>query len=26
VRLRWIEQQDRRYRITNRDELERRAR
>lgn len=26
VRLRWIEQQDRRYRITNREELERRAR
>lgn len=26
VRLRWIEQQDRRYRIVNRDELERRAR
>ncbi|MEO6987964.1 MAG: Crp/Fnr family transcriptional regulator [Aquihabitans sp.] len=25
VRLRWIEQQDRRYRITNREELERRA-
>ena len=25
-RLRWIEQQDRRYRITNREELERRAR
>jgi len=26
VRLRWIEQHDRRYRITNREELERRAR
>jgi CRP-like cAMP-binding protein len=26
VKLRWIEQQDRRYRITNREELERRAR
>jgi CRP/FNR family transcriptional regulator, cyclic AMP receptor protein len=26
VRLRWIEQQDRRYRITNREELTRRAR
>lgn len=26
VRLRWIDQQDRRYRITNREELERRAR
>ena len=26
VRLRWIEQQDRRYRITNREELERRSR
>ena len=26
VRLRWIEQQDRRYRIVNREELERRAR
>ena len=26
VRLRWIEQQDRRYRITKREELERRAR
>ena len=26
VKLRWVEQQDRRYRITNREELERRAR
>lgn len=26
VKLRWIDQQDRRYRITNREELERRAR